>query len=216
MICASTAPAVPRRSRYPAHHRTDPVRAMNAVAHAARPFQVEIDRDNWRCFDFIGIVPFDCSRRVVVSARGACRRGRSLFVLNATELLQASAGKVVRCAVDGFPCPVRRNIPLGRERGSRMHKLVGVGRFRVPDHSAANTADLAPVRGQACQIHFIGRSAGHRRITARRFRENANADPLTNWKPCGPARGPCYEDRGTPRIGCGRRSLFWRLAEDDG
>ena len=146
---------------------------MNAaVAPGARPLLVEIDWDNRRRFDFIGIAPFDLLRRLAVSAKRGCRRGRSLLVRSAVERLKSGACKLVRSAVDSVFRPVGRTIPLRCESGSRMHKLVGVARFRVPDRSAADAADLPPVRGQACQIHIIGRGAGrtdnqHRRIMAR-------------------------------------------------
>ena len=109
---------------------------MNAaVAHGARPLLVEIDRDNRRRFDFIGIAPFDLLRRLAVSAKRGCRRGRSLLVRSAAERLQSGACKLVRSAVDSVFRPVGRNIPLRCEGGSRMHKLVGVANL-----------------GSACQI----------------------------------------------------------------
>ena len=117
---------------------------MNAaVAPGARPLLVEIDRDNRRRFDFIGIAPFDLLRRLAVSAKRGCRRGRSLLVRSAAERLKSGACKLVRSAVDSVFRPVGRNIPLRCEGGSRMHKLVGVARFRVPDRSAADAGIMA-------------------------------------------------------------------------
>ena len=92
---------------------------MNAaVAHGARPLLVEIDRDNRRRFDFIGIAPFDLLRRLAVSAKRGCRRGRSLLVRSAAERLQSGACKLVRSAVDSVFRPVGRTIPLRCESGS--------------------------------------------------------------------------------------------------
>jgi hypothetical protein len=102
---------------------------MNAaVAPGARPLLVEIDWDNRRRFDFIGIAPFDLLRRLAVSTKRGCRRGRSLLVRSAAERLKSGACKLVRSAVDSVFRPVGRNIPLRCEGGSRMHKLVGVAK----------------------------------------------------------------------------------------
>ena len=167
VIRASRATVAPRRSRYPGRHRTLRFGHMNAaVAPGARPLLVEIDRDNRRRFDFIGIAPFDLFHRLAVSAKRGCRRGKSLLVRSTPERLQSGACKLVRGAVDSVFRPVGRNIPLRCEGGSRMHKLVGVARFRVPDRSAADAADLPPVRRLADCHHRTWRRTGRQSASA--------------------------------------------------
>ena len=70
----------------------------------------------------------------------------------ASALASSSAAVQTVCAA--------RQIVGGRcERGSGRQSLSAWLGSRAPNRPAAATADLPPVRGQACQLHVIGRGA---------------------------------------------------------
>jgi hypothetical protein len=168
---------------------------MQAFAPLARWLLIEIDRDDRRRFNVIGIAPVGLCGGDTAFVRSD-RRRRSGPVVGRPKGTQSNAGKRVGRVVDRFLCGKRGSIRFRCQRGSRKHKLVGVCRFRAPYGSAARTADLPAVRGQACGADIVGRGARradnqHRRIMAASTSRHPSADPLTDWKPCRPVPGPC-------------------------
>src|SRR5262249_9038453 len=65
-----------------------------------------------------------------------------------------------------------------------------------PDHKTWRRTDRQSASGESRRVEI---------------RKDTSADPLTDWKPLGRAGRPCYEGRGTPRIGRGRRLLVGGL-----